>query len=195
MRDDFTVAAWFWSISSGIWTEKQSLKSSQESDWWEDKERERRIIGSRWSIAVMCLWLVPLPRSPWRLGWRTNSSSLLTRGQTMWAKSFEQALHTLQGSQARTWGLPALSPQCLARHSATLPCRSREGGRGGQNKSEGRRKTNQAEWQRGRRYIRIKLYCENVAVWRVSVYMLNRMSHACLIYYLCCYMNQFLRRW
>lgn len=55
-----------------------------------DSENQRRIIGSRWPVTARCLRLVLFSRSPWQLGWRTDSSSLLTRGYTMWAKSLSR---------------------------------------------------------------------------------------------------------
>lgn len=40
---------------------------------------------------------------------------------------------TLHRATARTQGLPAFSPQCLARRSATKARHERDGGHGGQN--------------------------------------------------------------
>ena len=54
----------------------------------------------------------------------------------MWVKSLNRHnTHAARASTARTQGLPAFSPQCLARHSATDARQERDGGRGGQGKS------------------------------------------------------------
>lgn len=66
-----------------------------------------------------------------------------------------KVFNNIPGSKVRTQGPAAISPRCLARHSATKARQECDGGRGGQNQGEGEEE-NREGWVTVRGHIRIK---------------------------------------
>lgn len=82
---NFTHTYVHFTIKDKVWNKERSsvkvrAREDKKTERERESDRERGIIGSRWPVTVRCLWLVLFSRSLWRLGWWTDSSSLLTRG-------------------------------------------------------------------------------------------------------------------
>lgn len=108
-------------VQSGVRT-REDEKTERKS------HRERWIIGRRWPVTARCLSLVLFSRSPWRLGWRTGSSSL--EGIHHVGKVFERK------QQTHCAGLQLGHRTVCFIWQDTLPPMlgmSRDGGRRGQN--------------------------------------------------------------